>query len=155
MRCRGAAGWERDARRGLLIDEVAARVSFTAETAVLPSCALLRGCCGGVSVSAGGGELRFGSHRQPLQNPRSGVRASMRLRRESISRSRRPCSPLKRGVMGTGRRGGGDVQSWVKPEVDPPRIFALPRFLNPGRHPLSSPISRAGITTPRVLHQFA
>jgi len=55
MRCRCAAGWERDARRGLLIDEVAARVSFTAETAVLPSCALLRGCCGGVSVSAGGG----------------------------------------------------------------------------------------------------
>ena len=24
--------------------------------------------------------------------------------------------------MGTGRLGGGAVQSWVKPEVDPPRV---------------------------------
>ena len=32
-----------------------------------------------------------------------------------------------RGVMGTRRRGDGAVQSWVKPEVDPPRVCALPR----------------------------
>ena len=41
------------ARRGLSIDEVAARVSFTVETTVLPSFALPRGACSGVSVSAG------------------------------------------------------------------------------------------------------
>ena len=29
--------------------------------------------------------------------------------------------------MGTRRRGGGAFQSWVKPEVDPPRISALAR----------------------------
>jgi hypothetical protein len=31
------------------------------------------------------------------------------------------------GVMGARRRGGGAVQPWVKPEVDPPRGCALPR----------------------------
>ena len=29
--------------------------------------------------------------------------------------------------MGRALRGGGAVQSWVKPEVDPPRVCALPR----------------------------
>ena len=112
----------------------------------------------------------------------------MRLRRESISRSRRPCSPLKRGVMGTERLGGGAVQSWVKPEVDPPRVarragggaeeahrrwpvgrgehgreqgkclpskgFRAAAIFECGGHFLASPILGAGITTPRVLHQF-
>jgi hypothetical protein len=32
-----------------------------------------------------------------------------------------------RGLMGAKRRGGGTVQSWVKPEVDPPIGCALPR----------------------------
>ena len=41
------------AARGLTIDEVAARVSFTVETTVLPSFALPRGACSGVSMSAG------------------------------------------------------------------------------------------------------
>ena len=31
------------------------------------------------------------------------------------------------GVMGMGRRGSGAVQSWVKPEVDPPKVGALLR----------------------------
>ena len=75
------------ARRGLLIDEVATTVSFTAETAVLPSEA---------------------------------------------------------------RRDGDGVEA----AVDPPRIFALPRFLNAGGHFLASPILGAGIKTQRVLHQF-
>jgi hypothetical protein len=39
----------------LFIDEVAARVSFTVETTVLPSFALPRGACSGVSMSAGCG----------------------------------------------------------------------------------------------------
>jgi hypothetical protein len=43
---------------GSLIDEVAARVSFTVETSVLPSFALPRDCCSGVSMSAGGGPIR-------------------------------------------------------------------------------------------------
>ena len=38
-----------------IIDEVAERVSFTVETTVLPSFALPRDCCSGVSVSAGRG----------------------------------------------------------------------------------------------------
>ena len=41
------------ARRGLTIDEVAARVSYTVETTVLPSFALPRESCSGVSMSAG------------------------------------------------------------------------------------------------------
>jgi hypothetical protein len=43
------------------------------------------------------------------------------------SRSRRPFPPLKRVVMGTGRHGGEAVQFWVKPEVNPPKVDALPR----------------------------
>jgi hypothetical protein len=31
------------------------------------------------------------------------------------------------GVVGAILRGGGAVQSWVKPEVDPPRVYALQR----------------------------
>jgi hypothetical protein len=31
------------------------------------------------------------------------------------------------GVMGAMRRSGIVVQSWVKPEVDPPKFCALPR----------------------------
>jgi hypothetical protein len=31
------------------------------------------------------------------------------------------------GVVGAILRGGGAVQSWVKPEVDPPTDCALPR----------------------------
>ena len=30
-------------------------------------------------------------------------------------------------MVGTRRRGDGATQSWVKPEVDPPRVWALPR----------------------------
>ena len=48
------------ARRGLTIDEVAARVSYTVETTVLPSFALPRGSCSGVSMTAGWRRARFG-----------------------------------------------------------------------------------------------
>jgi len=34
-----------------------------------------------------------------------------------------------RVVMGAGRCGGGAVQSWVKPEVDPPRLSAAARVV--------------------------
>ena len=44
----------------LFIDEVAARVSYTVETTVLPSFALPRGSCSGVSMSAGWRRARFG-----------------------------------------------------------------------------------------------
>ena len=37
------------------------------------------------------------------------------------------------GLMGAIRRGGGTVQSWVKPEVDPPIGCALPRASAIGR----------------------
>jgi hypothetical protein len=47
------SGHEGRNRRSLVIDEVAARASFTVETTMLPSFALTRDCCGGVSVSAG------------------------------------------------------------------------------------------------------
>ena len=61
------------AGRGLIIDEVAAPVSFTVETTVLPSFALPRDCCSGVCMG-----LRFGSHRQPLQT-RAAARYSYSL----------------------------------------------------------------------------
>ena len=48
------------ARRGLTIDEVAARVSYTVETTVLPSFALPRESCSGVSMSAGWRRAVFG-----------------------------------------------------------------------------------------------
>ena len=44
----------------LFIDEVAARVSYTVETTVLPSFALPRGSCSGVSMSAGWRRARQG-----------------------------------------------------------------------------------------------
>ena len=34
-----------------------------------------------------------------------------------------------RELMGVGRCGGGAAQSWVKPEVDPPRLSAAARVL--------------------------
>jgi hypothetical protein len=37
------------------------------------------------------------------------------------------------GVVGAILRGGGAVQSWVKPEVDPPSVCALPRGSYLGR----------------------
>ena len=55
----------------------------------------------------------------PKLQPRSGVRWSLRLRSRCLSRSRRPFPPLKRVVMGTGRRAGGAVQFWVKPTEAP------------------------------------
>jgi len=39
----------------------------------------------------------------------------------------------ERGLMGAKRRDGGTVQSWVKPEVDPPRVCARQRASYLGR----------------------
>jgi hypothetical protein len=90
------------AKRREDVDEVAGRVSFTVETTVLPSFARQR------FVNLGGSSSRM-------------TQDSAAKRREVID------EVAARGLMGAKRRGGGTVQSWVKPEVDPPIGCALPR----------------------------
>ena len=80
------------AKRREDVDEVAARVSFTVETTVLPSFARQRASY-----------LRVGTAR-PLASHFSAAR-----RREDVD------EVAARGLMGAIRRGGGTVQSWVKP----------------------------------------
>jgi len=98
------------AKRREDVDEVAARVSFTVETTVLPSFARQRDL-----------KSRVGTAR-PLASHFSAAR-----RREDVD------EVAARGLMGAKRRGGGTVQSWDKPEVDPPIGCALSRARAIGR----------------------
>ena len=96
------------AKRREDVDEVAARVSFTVETTVLPSFARQR------FVNLGGSSSRM-------------TQDSAAKRREDVD------EVAARGLMGAKRRGGGTVQSWDKPEVDPPIGCALSRARAIGR----------------------
>jgi hypothetical protein len=80
------------ARRGLVIVEVAARVSFTVETTVLLSFALPRGDCSGVSIE----------------------------RRECASSSHGPF--LRRSRLCIQQTAAAPPGSWVMRDDDPPRV---------------------------------
>jgi hypothetical protein len=77
---------------GFDIDDVAARVSFTVETTVLLSFALPHGDCSGVSIE----------------------------RRECASSSHGPF--LRRSRLCIQQTAAAPPESWVKPEVDTPRV---------------------------------
>ena len=92
------------------VDEVATRVYFTVETTMLPS------------------EAR-----------RNGNGTAWLAELFSLGSSRRLTLQGLRGVLGAGRRKhiadgpkGAASMGASKAKADPPRIFALPRFLNAG-----------------------
>jgi hypothetical protein len=101
----------------------AARVSFTVETTVLPSFALPRGSCkweGFVLVLCvfQPRMARIFTNGKRLCRRFSLLILFVFIR--DIRGSRTSGQDGARVVAGTRRRGGRAVQSWVKPEVDPP-----------------------------------
>jgi hypothetical protein len=131
-------------------------VPLTVETTVLPSSARQRDSCklGGSSSrmthfsaakrrfcehaglwgadGAVAERLSLGSSRRlTLQKDEARQRDSCKLGGFIVSYdpffSREAAFLRARGVVGSGRRDSGATQSWVKPEVDPPKVTALPR----------------------------